>query len=105
MFPGTSLGVKIVSSWNLTCGCFNEWRMTFCSEKPSATSNGLLFAISNKRIFKRVTSYFLQSATSATGKKQIMQRVTSDFLQWATSATSKEQILQRVTCDLTTSNE
>ena len=34
-----------------------------------------------------------------------MQRVTSDFLQRATSTTSKEQILQRVTSDFTTSNE
>ena len=31
--------------------------------------------------------------------KQIMQRVTSEFLQWATSATSNEQILQRVTSE------
>ena len=99
MFPGTSLGVKIVSSWNLTCDCFNEWRITFCSEKPSATSNGLLFAISNKRIFKRVTSYFLQRATSATGKKQIMQRLTSGFLQWITSVRSNERISQRVMND------
>ena len=31
-----------------------------------------------------------------------MQRVTSDFLQRATSATSNERILQRVTSDFTT---
>ena len=34
-----------------------------------------------------------------------MQRVTSDFLQRATSATSNERILQRVTSDFTTSEE
>ena len=34
-----------------------------------------------------------------------LQRVTTDFLQQATSATSKEPILQQVTSDFATSNE
>ena len=38
-------------------------------------------------------------------KEQLLQRVTSDFLQRATSATSNERILQRVTSDSTTSNK
>ena len=37
--------------------------------------------------------------------EQLLQRVTSDFLQRATSTTSNERILQRVTSDFTTSNE
>ena len=41
----------------------------------------------------------------ATSNKRILQRVTSDFLQRATSTTSNERILQRVTSDYTTSNE
>ena len=35
--------------------------------------------------------------------EQLLQRVTSDFLQRATSATSNEEILQQVTSDFTTS--
>ena len=35
----------------------------------------------------------------------MLQRVTSEFLQRATSVTSNEGILQRVTSDFTTSNE
>ena len=54
-----------------------------------------------------------QRATSATSNKRILQRVTSEFLQWATSATSKEwilatsneRILQRVTSNFIASNE
>ena len=52
---------------------------------------------------QRVTSDFLQRATSATSNERILQRVRSDFLQRATSATSNERILQRVTSDFTTS--
>ena len=37
--------------------------------------------------------------------EQLLQRVTSDFLQRATSTTSNERILQRITSDFTTSNE
>ena len=37
--------------------------------------------------------------------KELLQRVTSEFLQQATSATSNERILQRVTSDFTTSNK
>ena len=37
--------------------------------------------------------------------EQLLQRVTSDFLQRATSATSNKRILQRVMSDFTTSNE
>ena len=37
--------------------------------------------------------------------EQLLQRVTSDFLQRATSTASNEQILQRATSDFTTSNE
>ena len=54
---------------------------------------------------QRVTSGFLQRATSATSNEQILQQVTSDFLQRATFAMSNEWILQRVTSDFTTSNE
>ena len=66
---------------------------------------------------RRVTSDFLQRATSATSderslqraisatsNEQSLQQVTTDFLQRATSATSNERILQRVTSDFTTSN-
>ena len=59
----------------------------------------------NEQSLQRVTSDFLQRATSATSNGQSLQRVTSDFLQRATSATSNEQSLQRVTSDFTTSNE
>ena len=55
--------------------------MIFCNEKPSATSNELFFATSNKRILQRVMSDFLQRGTSAMGNKRISLRVTSDFLQ------------------------
>ena len=68
--------------------------------------------MSNERILQRVTSDFLQRATSTTSNErvlqrvtsdfcneQLLQRVTSDFLQRATSATSNERILQRVTSD------
>ena len=54
---------------------------------------------------QRVTSDFLQQATSATSNEQSLQQVTSDFLQRATSTTSNEWILQRVTSDFTTSYE
>ena len=37
--------------------------------------------------------------------EQLLQRVTSDFLQRATSTTGNERILQGVTSDFTTSNE
>ena len=37
--------------------------------------------------------------------ERALKRVTSDFLQRATSPMSNEQILQRVTSDFTTSNE
>ena len=37
--------------------------------------------------------------------EQLLQRVTSDFLQRATSTTCKEQILQPAMSDFTTSNE
>ena len=37
--------------------------------------------------------------------EQLLQRVTSDFLQRATSATSNKRILQRVTSDFTTSTD
>ena len=60
---------------------------------------------SNEQLLERVTSNFLQRATSATSNERILQRVTSDFLQRATSTTSDEQILQRTTSDFTTSNE
>ena len=49
------------------------------------------FATSNERILQRVTSDFLQRATSATSNERILQRVTSDFLQRATSATGNER--------------
>ena len=59
----------------------------------------------NEKLLQRVTSEFLQRATSATSNEWILQRVTINFLQRATSATSNEWILQRVTSDFTTSNE
>ena len=59
----------------------------------------------NEQLLQRVTSDFLQRATSATSNKRILQRVTSEFLQRTTSATSNKRILQRVTSDFTTSNE
>ena len=62
-----------------------------------ATSNELFFATINKGISQRMTSIFLQEATSATSNEWILQRVTSDFLQRATSATSNEQISQQTT--------
>ena len=37
--------------------------------------------------------------------EHLLERVTSEFLQRATSTTSNEQILQRVTIGFTTSNE
>ena len=42
----------------------------------------------NEQLLQRVTSDFLQRATSATSNERILQQVTSDFLQRATSATS-----------------
>ena len=71
--------------------------MIFCNEKPSATSNELFFATSNKQISQRVMSDFLQRGTSAMGNKRILQQVTSDFLQRATSVTSNRRISLRVT--------
>ena len=59
----------------------------------------------NEQLLQRVTSDFLQRATSATSKEQILQRVTSDFLQRATSAMSNDRILQLVTSDFTKSSE
>ena len=67
----------------------------------------------NKQLLQRVTSEFLQRATSATSNERILQpvtsdflqRVKSDFLQRSTSATSNDRIFQRVTIDFTTSNE
>ena len=52
------------------------------------------FATSNDRVIQRVTSDFLQWATSETSNKRILQRVTSDSLQRATSATSNKKILK-----------
>ena len=54
---------------------------------------------------QRVTTEFLQWATSATSNEQILQRVTGDVLQWATSPKSNQGILQRATSNFTTSNE
>ena len=54
----------------------------------SATSNKWFIAMSNKRISQRVTTDFLQRATSATSKEGILHN------KWL-SATSNEQILQR----------
>ena len=75
-----------------------------------ATSNEFIF--SNEQLLQRVTSEFLQRATSATSNEQILHRVTRNLLQRATSATSNKRILQRVTSvlqpavsDFTTSNE
>ena len=62
-------------------------------------------ATSNERILQRVMSGFLQRAASATSNDRILQRVTSGFLQRATPARSNEQILQRVASDFTTTNE
>ena len=49
---------------------------------------------SNEQLLQRVTSDFLQRATSATGNEKIFQQATS-ILQWATSndwfSTSNEQ--------------
>ena len=73
----------------------------------------------NEWILKRVTSEFLQQATSATSNEQdfgtsnewfflneqLLQRVTSAFLQQVTSATINKRILQRVANDFTTSNK
>ena len=60
-----------------------------------------------EQILQRVTSDFLQQATSVTSNEfcEFSQQVTSDFLQRAISATSNKRILQRVTSDFTTSNE
>ena len=58
-----------------------------------------------EQLLQRVTSDFLQRATSTTSNERILQRVTSDFLQRETSTTSNEKILQRVMSDFTTSNE
>ena len=44
----------------------------------------------NEQILQRVTSDFLQRATSATSNERILQRETKEFLQRATSATSNE---------------
>ena len=55
------------------------------------------------RIFQRATSDFLQGANFC--YKQLLKRVTTDFLQQATSATSNKHILERVTSDFTTSSE
>ena len=58
-----------------------------------------------ERISQRVTSDFLEQASSAMSNKQISQRLTSDFLQRATSAMSNEQMLHRATSDFTMSNK
>ena len=63
------------------------------------TKSDSISATSNERILQRVTSEFLQRATSARSNEQILQQVTSDFLQRTTSATSNERILQRVKSD------
>ena len=55
----------------------------------------------NERISQGVTSDF----TKNNEQRVNLQRVTTDFLQQATSATSKEPILQQVTSDFATSNE
>ena len=54
---------------------------------------------------QRLTSDFLQRATSATNNEQILQWVTSDTLQQATCAMSNKQILQWATGDFTMSKE
>ena len=71
-----------------------SWRrVTFRNEAQRVTSDFLqqaTSAMSEERILQRVTSDFLQRATSATSNEQILQRVANDFLQRATSATSNE---------------
>ena len=64
-----------------------------------------------KQLLQRVTSDFLQRATSATSNERILQRVTSDFLQRATSTTSNEwffatsNFCNEQRADFATSNE
>ena len=59
----------------------------------------------NEQLLQRVTSDFLQQATTATSNERSLQRGTSDFLQRAISTTSNEQSLQQVTSNFTTSNK
>ena len=65
-----------------------------------AKNDSTCSATNNERILQRVTSDFLQRATSATSNERILQQVTSDFLQQTTSATSNKGILQRVMSEL-----
>ena len=44
----------------------------------------------NEQLLQRVTSEYLQRATSTTSNERSLQRVTSEFLQRATFATSNE---------------
>ena len=84
--------------------------MVFCYEQllQRVTSEFLQRATSaksNEEILRREKSEFLQRLTSATCNEQILKRVTNYLLQQATSETSNERILKRVTSDFITSNE
>ena len=57
----------------------------------------MIFCNEQRANLQRVTSDFLQWATSGTSNERILQR--------ATFETSNEQILQWATSDFTTSNE
>ena len=91
--------------------CFKEeWFFVTSNEQilQRVTSDFLQRATSvtsNERVLQLVTSDFLQRATSATINEKISERAMSDILQRVTSATSNEQMLQQATSDFTTSNE